>query len=234
MSAVWRWRMGAIGRCLLPPRCLLCAAPGDDGLDICAACRRELPWASRACRRCGLPQETDEAAECGACRLAPPPFARVQSPFRYGHPIDRLLPRFKFHGDLAAGALLATLMSWAIDPADRPQALVPVPLHGNRLRSRGYDQALELARALARAGAPPVLADVLQRQRPTRAQSSLGAEERRGNVRAAFSLRERRALPAHVALVDDVMTTGATAAECARVLLAGGAQRVQVWALARA
>ena len=158
----------------------------------------------------------------------------MQSAFRYAYPIDRLLPRFKFHGDLAVGALLATLMAWSIDPEDKPQALVPVPLHRSRLRARGYDQALELARALAHAGAPPVLEDVLRRQRPTRAQSELGARARRGNVQSAFALRPGADLPAHLALVDDVMTTGATVCECARVLLAGGAQRVDVWTIARA
>lgn len=234
MSAVWRQRVNALGRLLLPARCLLCGAPGCEQLDLCRPCRNELPWNTGACRRCGLPWEGGGEQDCGACRLLPPPFARVQSPFCYRYPIDRLLPRFKFHGDLAAGALLATLMAWTLDPDQRPQALVPVPLHQNRLRLRGYDQALELARSLARAGAPPVLADALRRQRPTSAQSQLGAEARRGNVRAAFALRKGPRLPAHVALVDDVMTTGATASECARVLLAGGVQRVDVWTIARA
>lgn len=234
MSAQWRSRLQAIGRLLLPARCLLCDGPGSEGLDLCQACRAQLPWNSSACRRCGLPLADLGAQDCGACRLSPPPFARVQSPFCYRYPVDRLLPRFKFHGDLAAGALLAALMSWSIDPEDRPLALVPVPLHRSRLRMRGYDQALELARALARAGAPPVLANVLHRHRPTRAQSQLGAEARRGNVHAAFALRAGARLPAHVALVDDVMTTGATTAECARVLMAGGVQRVDVWTIARA
>lgn len=129
---------------------------------------------------------------------------------------------------------MATLMAWSLDPEQRPQALVPVPLHRGRLRTRGYDQALELARALAQAGAPPVLADVLRRQRPTRAQSELGAKARRSNVHDAFVLRAGAPLPAHVALIDDVMTTGATVSECARVLLAGGVQRVDVWTIARA
>ena len=234
MSPHWCQRLNAFGRLLLPTRCLLCAAPGCDGLDLCAACRADLPWNGSACGRCGLPQKAQSTQDCGACRLLPPPFARVQSPFCYAYPMDRLLPRFKFHGDLAAGALLATLMSWAMDPQDRPEALVPVPLHRSRLRKRGYDQALELARLLARAGAPPVVAHALFRARPTSAQSELGAEARRQNVRAAFALQPGAKLPAHVALVDDVMTTGATVSECARVLLAAGVQRVQVWTIARA
>jgi ComF family protein len=154
--------------------------------------------------------------------------------FRYGFPVDRLLPRFKFHQDLAAGALLASLMCWALDPADTPQLLVPVPLHRARLRRRGYDQALELAKRLSHECRLPLCRDRLVRQRPTQAQTELGARARKDNVRDAFRLRPGPALPAHVALVDDVMTTGATLAECARVLLAAGVQRVDVWTLARA
>lgn len=233
MSAAWRPRLAALGRRLLPTRCLLCSGAGAEGVDLCPACRADLPWNSRACRRCGLPGDGD-GGDCGSCRLSPPPFVRVQTAFCYRYPIDRLLPRFKFHGDLAAGALLATLMSWAIDPEDLPAALVPVPLHRSRLRARGFDQALELARSLARAGAPPVLAGVLLRQRATRAQSQLGAAARQDNVRAAFTVRAGLRLPAHLALVDDVLTTGATVTECARVLLAAGVQRVDVWTIARA
>ena len=227
-------RLQRLGRWLLPPRCLACAGPGVDGLDLCADCRAELPWNQGACRRCGLPLAPGMPIPCGACRLAPPPYQRVQCALRYGFPVDRLLPRFKFHGDLACGALLATLMGWALDPEDLPQALVPVPLHRARLRERGYDQALELARMLARGGAPPVCAQALRRVRATRAQSRLGARDRRDNLLGAFDLRPGQALPAHVALVDDVMTTGATVAECARVLRAGGVARVDVWAIARA
>lgn len=223
-----------ISHLLLPARCCTCGNPGAEGLDLCAPCRAALPWNQGACRVCALPLLSGAEPVCGACRLAPPPFERAQCALRYEFPVDRLLPRFKFHGDLAAGALLAQLMVWALDPDDPPQALVPVPLHRSRLRERGYDQALELARALARAGSPPVIADALQRCRATAAQSRLGAQERRRNLRAAFRLRAHVALPAHVALVDDVMTTGATLSECARVLRAGGVQRVQVWAIARA
>ena len=170
--------------------------------------------------------------DCPRCLREPPPWQRAQAAFRYGFPLDRLLPRFKFQGDLAAGALLAMLMQWALDPAQRPQALVPVPLHRSRLRERGYDQALELARALSREAGLPLLADRLPRVRRTGAQTELGAAARRRNVLGAFALRAGPALPAHVALVDDVLTTGATAGECTQVLLAAGVARVDVWAVA--
>jgi ComF family protein len=225
--------MMQLGHALLPPTCVVCGGDGADGLDLCAECRAGLPWNADACQRCGLPLAGPEPV-CGLCRLVPPPLARVQCALRYEFPVDRLLPRLKFHGDLAAGAVLATLTSWALDPEDRPQALVPVPLHPARLRQRGYDQALELARGLARRGGPPVRAELLRRVRATAAQSRLDARARQGNLRDAFALRSGVAVPAHVALVDDVMTTGATLHECARVLRAGGVQRVDAWCVARA
>ena len=119
-------------------------------------------------------------------------------------------------------------------PVDLPQLLMPVPLHQRRLRRRGYNQALELARPLARQLAVPLRHDVLRRNRVTDAQTELDAVGRRRNVRGAFALPEDISLPAHVALLDDVMTTGATLAECARVLKRAGVDRVDVWALARA
>jgi ComF family protein len=223
-------RLLALSRWLLPPRCLVCSEAGADGLDLCAACRACLPWNRDACRRCALPLAP--GGDCPRCLREPPPWQRAQAAFRYGVPLARLLPRFKFQADLAAGALLATLMQWALDPERRPQALVPVPLHRSRLRERGYDQALELARALSREAGVPVLAGRLRRVRRTGAQTELGASARRRNVLGAFALGPGPALPAHVALVDDVLTTGATAGECSQVLLAAGVQRVEVWAVA--
>ena len=113
---------------LLAPRCLVCAEPGDRGLDLCAACHAALPWNLDACRQCGLPL-SGPGTHCGQCQFSPPPYTVTQAAFRYAFPVDRLLPRFKFHGDLAAGAVLATLMQWSLDPAERPDALIPVPLH---------------------------------------------------------------------------------------------------------
>lgn len=221
-----------LGLALLPPRCLVCGETGSAGRDLCAACRTDLPWNHRACRRCALPLATT-AAQCGACQQSPPPQASARAAFLYRPPLDRLLPRFKFHADLAAGRLLAGLMTEAFADAPRPQALVPVPLHASRLRERGYDQALELARPLARAFGLPLLAGALHRVRVTAAQSELDAEARRHNVRSAFSA-VATGLPDHVALVDDVMTTGATLAECARVLQRAGVARVDLWVAARA
>lgn len=220
------------GRVLLAPRCLVCGQTGAAGLDLCGACTAALPWNHSACPRCALP--TPHGDICGDCLRAPPPVAATRAVFVYGFPLDRLVPCFKFHQDLAAGRLLAELMAQGLASAERPAALVPVPLHATRLRARGYDQALELARPLARALEIPLLDEALARQRETAPQSELDAVARRRNLRGAFALRAGAAVPAHVALVDDVMTTGATLHAAARALRRAGVTRVDAWVCARA
>lgn len=221
-------------RLLLPTRCLLCAAPGG-GDDLCAACAAELPRNPVCCARCAEPL-AQSAVLCGACQREPPPWDAAWVPFRYEWPLDRLESRFKFAAGLTAGRVLAAQWLAAGPPPARPELIVPVPLHRGRLRRRGYNQALELARPLAGALGIPLRHDVLERVRATTQQTELDAKRRRANVRGAFRLRPRRdaGLPAHIALLDDVMTTGATLAECARVLRRAGVARVDVWALARA
>jgi ComF family protein len=202
-------------------------------MDLCRDCAAELPRNRHCCARCALPLPA-AAALCGRCQRKPPPWDAAWAPFRYGWPLDRLESRFKFGRDLAAGRALTMLWQAEPRPTALPQLILPVPLHRRRLRQRGYNQALELARPLARAFALPLRHDLLRRQRETRAQTELDARHRRRNVRGAFAVPDGVAVPAHVAILDDVMTTGATLAECARVLKRAGATRVDVWALARA
>ncbi len=218
---------------LWPAHCLVCGdAGGPDGHALCPACRRSLPWNRSACLRCGLPLALPAAA-CGHCQRRPPPLTETRAVFRYDTPLDRLLPRLKFHNDLAAGRLCGELMAGALADADRPDALIPLPLHRSRLRERGFDQALELARPLAGALRLPLLDDGLLRVRDTAPQSRLDAPARRRNLRRAFAMRPGVTLPAHVALVDDVMTTGATLHAAADALLRAGAKRVDAWVCAR-
>ena len=131
-----------------PSHCLACGGRGTGGRDLCAACHAGLPWLRTACPRCALPVPAPGAV-CGECLRARldssrPPLDAIHAAFLYARPLDRLLPRFKFHGDLAAGRLLAGLMCEAAPGFARDAAIVPVPLHRKRLRGRGYDQALEL------------------------------------------------------------------------------------------
>jgi ComF family protein len=231
-----RWRR-LVGR-LWPARCLACGEAGDRGRDLCAACLASLPWNRQACPHCAIPlppapMQSPSMQACGDCLQRPPPLQATHAAFVYGAPLDRLLPRFKFHNDLAAGRLLGQLMAHALADAERPQALLPVPLHQARLRARGYDQALELAKPLSRAFGIPLLHDGLRRQRATAPQSELDAAQRRRNLRRAFVVESGAALPRHVALVDDVMTTGATLHAAAVALRRAGVARVDAWVCAR-
>jgi len=225
-----RWRR-AVRLWLLPARCLLCGERGNNGRDLCVNCAQMLPWNQTACHRCAMPLP-QHGQTCGQCLRHPPPLACVHAALVYAFPLERLIPRFKFHHDLAAGRLLAGLMGDALTSAERPQALLPVPLHPARLRQRGYDQALELARPLARRLGIPLLPDALVRTRDTAAQSELDAASRRRNLRGAFAVKAT-ALPAHVALIDDVMTTAATLHAAARTLRRAGVARVDAWVCAR-
>jgi len=223
--------LAAAGRFVLPPRCIVCGGPGSGSRELCDGCRLSLVSNVVCCSRCALPLAATTPL-CGQCQTRPPPWHDVWVPFVYTWPLDVLESRFKFSGNLAAGRVLATCWLSSGIPPVIPELLVPVPLHMSRLRQRGYNQALELARPLARHMGLPVAHDVLGRARATGAQTELDAATRVRNVRAAFAVKR---VPAqkHVAIVDDVMTTGATLAECARVLLAAGVERVDVWALAR-
>lgn len=230
MKARWlKWMGGS--RWLMASRCLLCSEPGSHGRDLCNACNDALPWNRCACPRCAIPLPSPDV--CGECLKKPPHVTATHACFVYGFPLDRLVPRFKFHSDLAAGRLLAELMVEGLAGASVPDALIPVPLHLTRLRKRGYDQALELARPLSRALQIPLLADRLLRTRATAPQSELHADARQRNLRGAFALQAGLAMPQHVALVDDVMTTGATLEAAAKTLLRAGVARVDAWVCAR-
>jgi len=222
-------------RVLLPLRCLLCGADGSGGRDLCAGCAGDFPINRPCCPRCALPLAT-AAPLCGECLDLEPPFASAWAPFRYAHPLDLLEARFKFRGDLAAGRVLAEQMIERAhaDVPSRPKLMIAVPLHDSRLRQRGYNQAFELAKPVSRSLGIPLDRDALVRTRATAAQTGLDATSRRRNLRGAFAWNAKRAPPEHVVLLDDVMTTGATLRECARVLRRAGVARVDVWALARA
>jgi len=223
--------IAAAGRFALPARCLVCGDPGSAGRELCDGCRASFADNAIGCARCAIPLPSAVAA-CGACQGRPPPWTAIWVPFLYTWPLDGLEARFKFAGSLAAGRVLSTCWEESGRPGAMPELLIPVPLHTRRLRERGYNQALELVRPLARRYGVRLAHDVLRRVRATEAQTDLDAALRRRNVSGAFAV-QRMPVATHVAVVDDVMTTGSTLAECARVLLAAGVKRVDVWALAR-
>jgi ComF family protein len=219
---------------LLPPTCLLCGAAGVGPWDLCAGCRRELPWQQHVCRRCGQPLVAATDAVCGHCQQQPPACDRIVVPLRYQAPLDHLIKRLKFNRQLTYARLLGELLAEALQERREPlpEVLLPVPLHPARLRQRGFNQSLELARPVAQRLGLPLWPDAIRRVRHTRPQVGLAASARLANVRDAFQLA--RPLPVQrVAILDDVITTGSTVNEIARVLKAGGVGWVEVWACAR-
>ncbi len=218
--------------------CLLCDEPAEQPYPLCSACEQALPWLDEQCRRCALPLPIDGLL-CGGCSRRPPAFSRVIAPWHYGFPIDTLVSRFKHNSQWPLGRLLAQLLSHSLmhhyaEGLPRPDRLLPVPLARRRLRQRGFNQAAMLARWLARQLRLPCDERLLQRVRDTPAQQALGARARQRNLRQAFALAPGCELDGlHLALVDDVLTTGATAQAIARLLRQAGARRVDIYCLAR-
>ncbi|MDT4331671.1 ComF family protein [Methylomonas sp. MS20] len=221
---------------LLPPRCVLCGAPGHAGLDLCAGCLDDLPRNVSCCYRCGEPFEASQPRPqlCGRCLSKMPAFDETYAPFLYRSHLRYLVSRLKFQRDYKNARVLAGLLAaHAGTQAERPECLIPVPLHRGRYRERGFNQAMEIARHLSNELKIPLDSRSCQRVRDTGHQIALPAKQRRKNLRNAF--RATRPLPyRHVAIVDDVMTTGATVAALATALKRAGVGRVDVWVCARA
>ena len=236
---------------LYPPRCPLCgrARGRAGGVRLCRACAASLRPPAAVCSRCG-----DARGECGVslvcarCATDPPAFRRAWSCFVYldgadaatagaggGHDGRRAIHAWKYRRDHVLGAALARhLVECRPFAGEGYDLFVPVPLHPARLRSRGFNQAAILAREVAR-GRGTFAPGVLRRSRATASQTALGRRARMENVRGAFTVSPRARLGGRsILLVDDVLTSGATASECTRVLLDAGARLVDVLSLARA
>ncbi|NKN31742.1 ComF family protein [Marichromatium bheemlicum] len=222
---------------LYPPTCVLCGAPGEAGFDLCAGCCAELPLNRYRCARCARPFDSDLGAGhwCGRCVAQPPPFAVCHAPLRYQGLVPGLIADLKFHARLDRAVLLGRLLaeSRAALAPPLPELLVPVPLHPARQRARGYNQALELARVVGAALGVAVDPGLCLRVRATPPQVGQQRRARQRNIGpGAFALA--RALPARrLAIIDDVMTTGATVGALARVLTGAGAREIEVWVVAR-
>lgn len=220
---------------LLPRHCLLCLGAAK-GIDLCAGCRSALPRIQNPCRGCGVPLLTGR--RCARCLKRPPPFHRVRIPYLYTYPVSTLIHALKFGSRLHAAVVLGMLLAEYVESSGTrpPQCIVPVPLHPKRQRQRGFNQSLEIARPLSARLSAPVSPGFVRRTKPTAAQSSLqSAASRRHNLRGAFSV-EAGAMgwARHVAIVDDVVTTGATAVALALALRNAGVTRIELWSVARA
>ena len=224
-------------RLVWPGTCLLCGRTDTGDVDLCSDCAADLPRNELACQVCAEPLASisADARVCGACLSDPPAFCGSFVPFHYSYPLDHLVQGLKFRNELACGRVLGRLFARAAvaHGVSLPEAIVPVPLAPRRFRQRGYNQASELALAIRRELGVAVRADVVIRQRETAQQAGLDRKARRRNVRGAFaasaSLHAR-----HIAILDDVVTTGSTVRELAAVLQQAGAERVVLWAVARA
>jgi ComF family protein len=237
VSSVGRARLSNFGARLLndclriarwPEACQLCGA--DNARDmLCAPCVEDLPWLlSRRCIQCAIPLSSGEI--CGACLERPPRFSRVEAAFAYAFPLDGLVQACKYGGRLALAGLLGGQLARAVP--GRADAIVPMPLAPRRLAERGFNQALEIARPVARATRLPLLATACRKVADTPPQAALPWDERARNIRRAF-VCDADFTGMRVAVVDDVLTTGATLNELARVLLKAGAAEVVGWVVAR-
>jgi ComF family protein len=208
--------------------CVLCGAAAKRG-PLCGPCVEDLPWLpDRRCEVCALPLASGRI--CGACLDRPPRFDRVEAPLAYRFPVDALIRAFKYGGRLAMARVLGELLASCVD--HDIDALVPMPLASARLAERGYNQALEIARVAAAISGAPLLPHACRKVTDTPPQASLPWKERARNVRRAF-VCDRALDGQRIAIVDDVLTAGATLNELARVLRKAGAVEVRGWVVAR-
>ena len=220
---------------LLPTECLLCGSHSQGSINLCSDCCARLPWTQRGCPRCAA--DAPEPLFCSRCQQQPPSFDSTHALFWYRPPVSDLILKLKFQGVLPVASTLGLLLSHRLSGCldGYPQALLPVPLHGSRLRERGYNQALEIARIVSTQLHIPLLISGVERVRNTMPQSALkNHADRQRNVRKAFHLGRDIKRPAHIAILDDVMTSGATVESLASALKRHGAARVDVWTCARA
>lgn len=232
VNSLARQAADALAGALFPTVCCLCQWRCPGQLPLCAACRAELAANTHCCQRCALPLASGGGL-CGQCLQQPPAFERVVAPWLYSEYLAFIVQRWKFEDEPALTPLLADLWLQGARALTRPDVLLPVPLHWYRQWRRSYNQAELLARQLARAfPGLQVNSGLLRRKRATAAQSGMNARQRARNLRGAFTATGS-CDNLRVALVDDVLTTGATAREAASVLRQAGASRVEIWCLAR-
>ena len=218
-----------IGRLLFSGSCFLCRGEAAD--ILCAQCDAELPRLKGAlCPRCAL--ASPNGALCGRCLTQAPHYDATIAALSYGFPADVLVQALKFHGELALAPMLADLLSKCVAGRSEADCIIPVPLSAGRLRERGSNHALEIARQVARATGRRLAPELCERRRDTPPQIGLPLAERAKNVRGAFHCPQLVG-GARIAVLDDVMTTGATLDEIAATLKRAGAARVENWVVAR-
>lgn len=219
---------------ILPGCCVFCQAP-TKSIDLCSGCEQDLPWLKNSCRSCALPLSTS-ATYCGNCLQHRYPFDKTIALFLYQPPVDRLIMGLKFQKKLVyarlLGELLAKHLSVVYATESFPECIIPVPLHPKRLQERGFNQTVEIIRSLARKFKIPVDLKSCQRIKATLAQTALPAIERYENMRNAFLITREISFK-HVAIVDDVVTTGQTILAFSKSLKEVGVEKIDIWCCAR-
>jgi len=217
---------------IFPRYCLLCEVRFDGARDLCDYCQAALPWNDNACQRCGQPLT---GASCISCRRLPVSCERTVAPLLYKDAIADWVQALKFRSGFREGQVLSELLATAVERAltghHRPDCILAMPLSTRRLLWRGHNQAAIIARIVSHRVGIPVQHRLLERTRTTLMQASLPRSARRANVLRAFSVHDVTDL--HIAMVDDVLTTGATMQSATRILLANGAAAVEWWVAAR-
>lgn len=229
-------RLQNIQQYLFPGQCLLCLDTAPSGQMLCSPCAEELPLNDCGCSRCGKPMPV-AVAECGACQKSPPAFDSVHTLYRYQPPVDQLVQQMKYNHKLHLARLFGKQLrnaapAW-IRQSGKPDLIIPVPLHRSRLRQRGFNQSIEIARATAKILGIKLELDRIRRIRKTDPQTELPLKQRKQNVRGAFEVNGSLD-GLSLVIVDDVITSGHTVGELARVLKRAGASKVGVWGIARA
>lgn len=230
-----------VGTTIYPRVCLHCNDVGHDGMDLCQRCFIKLPWSKYTCQRCALPLPNSNSIICGACVNRDLHFDYASTVFQFDGFIRDAIYQFKFNQKLNQGKLLAQLLLQFIvtEKIEIPELIIPVPLHKKRMRQRGYNQALEIARIINKELVSEYGTELnykaVFRNRDTSVQMDLPAKQRHKNVKGAFSVKENliNLKNKHVCIIDDVMTTGNTVNEVAACLKQAGADRVGVWCIAR-
>jgi ComF family protein len=230
VKKIYRW--------LLPYICILCGHPSSREQDLCAACLNDLPKIKTGCKRCAVPLPAAATLlTCGHCLQKPPPFDAAHILYLYEPPVTRLILELKFRQALVHARILGELLAWQIQQygyktTPLPDMIIPIPLHAERLKERGFNQALEIARPMSKILELPIRTDLCQRNKLTAPQATLPAGQRRQNVKQAFAVSGRLD-QRHIAVVDDVITTGNTITEFCQALKNHGAAKVDVWCCAR-
>ncbi len=216
---------------ILPHTCILCHRKSDQRMDLCSACESELPFIAHACPYCGLPIPANALA-CGQCIKQPPLYDHTFTLFTYQSPITKLIYDLKFNRKLVNAKVLGDLMAKQLKITKKPDCLIPIPLHNKRLRARGFNQALEIARPIAKKFKIPINFTSCKRIKHTDAQAMISKKKRKKNIKNAFAI-DANFQAHHVVIIDDVVTTGQTVLEFARVLRKNGIQKIDVWCCAR-